>query len=71
MPSGYMHMRASAGERLGDSRQRISTVNQHVKRTPAARRRVAVRPEGPVADGSKLIDPAHAAKAATMMRADR
>ena len=71
MPPGDMHMRASAGERLGDARQRLPAVDQHVKRAPRARRRVAVRPQPPVTRRSELIDSADTAKAATMMGADR
>jgi hypothetical protein len=45
VPPGDMHMRAGTGERLGDTRQRLPTINQHVKRAPPARRRIAGSPQ--------------------------
>jgi len=58
VPPGDMHMRASAGERLGDARQRLPTINQHFKRTPRARRRIAASPQRRAAWRIELIDSA-------------
>jgi hypothetical protein len=45
VPPRYIHMRASASQRLSDARQRLPTINQHVKRTPRAWRRIAGSPQ--------------------------
>ena len=71
VPPGDMHMRASASERLGDARQRLTTINQHVERAPRARRRIAGSPQRWGVRGIELIDPANALQPATMMRTDR
>jgi hypothetical protein len=71
VPSGDMHMRASARERLGDARQRHPPVNQDVERTVCSRGRVASRPQSSVGRGIELIDPANAPKTAAMMGTDR
>jgi hypothetical protein len=60
-------MRASARERLGDARQRLPTVNQHVERAPRARRRIAGSPQRRAARRLQLIDPANTTQPKTMM----
>ena len=45
VPAGDVHVRARAGERLGDARQRLRAVDQHLQRVAGARRRVAGRPQ--------------------------
>ena len=59
VPPGDMDMRAGTGERLGDARQRLPTVNQHVKRAPRARRRIAGGPQRWAVQRSQLIDSAN------------
>jgi hypothetical protein len=70
VPPGDMDMRASAPQRRGDARQRLPTVNQHVKRAPRARRRIAGSPQRWAVRGVELIDPANPPQPAAMMRTD-
>ena len=71
VPPGDMHMRASAGQRLGDARQRLPTVNQHVKRSTSARRGIAGSPQRRARRGVQLIDPTETLQPAPMMPTDR
>ena len=71
VPAGDMHMRASAGQRLGDPWQRLPTVNQHLKRAPRARRGIGGSPQRWTARRIQLIDPANTLQPATMMPTDR
>jgi hypothetical protein len=71
VPPRDVHMRASARERLGDARQRLPTVNQHLERAPRARRRIAGSPQRRAARRIQLIDPANTTQPTTMMATDR
>ncbi len=71
VPPGNMHVRASAGKRLGDARQRLTTVNQHFKRACRARRRIVGSPQQWGVRGIELIDSANTPQPATMVATER
>jgi hypothetical protein len=58
VPSGDVHVRAGTGERFGDAREHLSTINQHIERAPRAWRRIADGPQRWAVRRSRLIDPA-------------
>ena len=65
-----MDMRAGAGQRLSDLRQRLPTVDQHVKRATWARRWVAGAPQRSAGRRFQLIDAADTFQPAMMMLTD-
>ena len=70
VPAGHVDVVARALERLGDQRERLGAVDQHLERAPFARPRIARRPR-PVAGGGEGMAPAEAAKAPSMLGAHR
>ena len=58
-------------QRLGDPRQRLAAVDQHLKIDPARGRRIAGSPQRSGRRRFQLIDPADTPQPATMMRTDR
>ena len=67
MPAGDVHVRARAGERLGDPRQRLRAVDQHLQRIARARRRVAGGPQRAVVWRCELVKAPGALQAQTVV----
>ena len=68
MPTGNVHIRASARERLGDPRQRLPAVNQDIERASRTRWRIASSPQRRLVRRVKLIDPVNTPQTPAMMR---
>jgi hypothetical protein len=63
-------VRASGRERLGDSRQRLLAVDQHLQRVARARRRIAGGPQRLADRRVELFQASCAFEAETVVRAD-
>ena len=70
VPAGDVHVRAGAVERLGDARQRLRAVDQHLQRVAFARRRIAGSPQRFALGGLELIESTRPLEPQSVMCAD-